>query len=131
MKSIQITYEDLMGSILLFSKKEEKKHIITILRPDFNSWHKIPGVKPNWSPDKIEIDKDANTFKVWRIADKEPSVLVTHIFHDEQGFCEVRGLEKQDLSHIEQVATKKEPKTKAAKATKTEKSSTSDPDLFG
>jgi len=98
MKSIQVTYDEILKHILIFAKKEEKDGIITIYRPDFSARNSIPGIKPNWSPDKVEFNKKENVMKVWRIRDKErPSVIARNIFPDEQGFSDVEGLSGDEI----------------------------------
>jgi len=101
MKSTQVTLEHILAHVLIYAKKEEKDGIIILFRPDFSSEHQIPGVKPNWSPDKVEINKDLNTMKVWRIGEQSPSITVEHIFHDGQGYSDVEGLHQDDLPRID------------------------------
>jgi len=98
MRSIQVTYEEIFKHILIFAKKEEKDGLITIYRPDFSAINIIPGIKPNWSPDKVEFNKKENTMKVWRIGDREkPSVITRNIFPDEQGYSDVEGLSGAEI----------------------------------
>lgn len=111
MQSIQVDLKDILNAIHIFSKKEEKGDVLTIYRPDFNVWHRIPGIKHNWSPTKIQIDKEVNSLKVWRLTDGEkPSVVVTHVLHDEQGYSEVSGLSANDMKHIDAPVKKRKSK---------------------
>jgi len=110
MKSTQVTLEHILAHVLICSKKEERDGIITLIRPDFSVEHRIPGLKPNWSPDKVEINKDLNTMKVWRIGDRGPSISVEHILPDEQGYSDVEGLSHDDLPRVEIPKTQKAQK---------------------
>lgn len=106
MKSIQVTMEHILKHILIYAKKVESEGVVTIYRPDFSSLHRIPGIKPNWSPDRIEINKTLNTMRVWRIAESTPSISVDHLTPDEQGYSDVKGLSGDELPKIDIPSTK-------------------------
>jgi hypothetical protein len=118
MKSTQVTLKHILAHVLIYAKKDDKDGVITLTRPDFSSEHQIPGVKHNWSPDKIEINVELNTMKVWRIGEQSPSIRVEHLLHDEQGYSTVEGLRQDDLPKAEEKKTEKKPKEK--KTTKVE-----------
>jgi len=129
MKSIQVTYDEIFKNILIFAKKEEKDGIITIYRPDFSARNSIPGIKPNWSPDKIEFNKNENTMKVWRIGDKEkPSVITRNIFPDEQGYSDVEGLSGDEIPAL--MAGQKAVVSKKRKVEKVEEPKAPEPKTF-
>jgi hypothetical protein len=111
MKSTQVTLDHILAHVLIYAKKEDKDGIITLFRPDFSVEHRIPGLKPNWSPDKIEINKELNTMKVWRIGDQSPSINVEHILSDGQGYSTVTGMAQDDLPQL----PKSEKKEKVVK----------------
>jgi len=63
--TIRTTLQHILDNVLIAKTRAEGDGVITLVRPDFSARIDCPGIKPNSSPGRVEIDTRACKLRIW------------------------------------------------------------------